>query len=189
VIGMNAMQQFDMLAMKSLAVQEGIDLLRQEQANLIRARSAANAWGTVSVMANLTLIPLNVIVNAFQLKAANSLYQHLVRQLYGKVASSSTRIDGSSKLALSLVKQAVTEELRRKALTAYVPGVNILVGLAEDSLAAWQAVQVTTAGSAETAAMLARLERTIAVANQQLVQIGIRLAGELERGQLRTRTA
>lgn len=173
---MNLVTQFHMLGKKQLAIQEGIDLLRQIQMELSRTKSSADAWGMVAVMANVTLIPLNIIVNAFELKAANSLYQMLVHQLYGKVAKSGTRLDGHAKTALSMLKQAITEELKRKALTNYIPGVNILVGLAEDSMAAWQTIQLVGAGKQDIAAQAAAIERKISLANHQLIQLGINRA-------------
>jgi hypothetical protein len=173
--------------------QEGINLLRSLRVDLSRTRSAADFWGTVAVLANLTLIPLNCIVNAFELKDANSLYQALVRQLYGKYSKSGSRLDGNAKVALSLLKQAIVQELKRKALTDYVPGVNILVGLAEDSLAAWRAIQLVDSGASEIAAIAADVDRKIVSANHQLIQLGIKRAEILGRlqvnAQIRARTA
>lgn len=186
---MDLAAQFQMMGRKQLAIQEGIDLLRNIQLELSRTRTAADAWGTIAVMANVTLIPLNIIVTAFELKGANSLYQSLVRQLYGKFAKSGTRLDGHAKVALSLLKTAIVDELKRKALTDYVPGVNILVGLAEDSLAAWQAIQLVESGSREISARVADIERKVVAANQQLIQLGIKSADILSRLQVQTRTA
>ena len=186
---MNLAAKFQMLGSKQLAIQEGIDLLRSMQLDLSRTRSAADTWGTVAVLANVTLIPLNVIVNAFELKGANSLYQSLVRQLYGKFAKSGTRLDGHSKVALSLLKTAIVDELKRKALTDYIPGVNILVGLAEDSLAAWQAIQLVDSGVREMSARATDIEKKIVAANLQLTQLGIKRAEILSRLQVQARTA
>ena len=186
---MDLVSQFQMLGRKQLAIQDGIDLLRNIQVDLSHARSAADAWGTIAIMANVTLIPLNVIVNAFELKGANSLYQTLVRQLYGKFARSGTRLDGHAKAALSSLKQAIVDELKRKALTDYVPGVNILVGLAEDSLAAWQAIQLVDSGTREISARAADIERKVVAARHQLIQLGIKRADILSRLQTQTRTA
>lgn len=114
---MNFVQQFEMLGRKQLAIQDGISLLNQIRIELSQARATADAWGTAAVIANVTLIPLNVIVNALELKAANTAYQVLVRQLYGKFDKSGTRLYGQAKTALSLLKQAIIEELKRKAIT------------------------------------------------------------------------
>lgn len=186
---MDSGQQFRILGRKQLAVQEGLDLLRQAQADLRRAQAAGHAWGVTAVMANVTLIPLNVIVNAFELKAANTAYQILVRQLHDKFGKSGTRLDGRAKTALSLLKQAIKAELKRKAMTDLVPGVNILVGLAEDSMAAWQAIQLVESGNREMAARANDLSRAILAASQQLRRLGIKRAEILDRLQVVSRTA
>lgn len=185
----NFAQQFELLGRKQLAIQEGILLLQEAQTELARARAAADAWGVTAILANATLIPLNIIVNAFELKSVNSLYQALIRELYGQFAKSGTRLDGHSKMALALLKKGVIEELKRKARTDLIPGVNILVGLAEDSLAAWQAIQLTNAGRQEGAALTVAVEQKIAAAQRHLVQIGIRRAELLGVLQTYSRTA
>jgi hypothetical protein len=186
---MNLALQFEMLGRKQLAIQEGIDMLQQTQIDFYRARAAAKAWGLAAVMANFTLIPLNVIVNAFELKAANTAYKIFVRQLYGTFGKSGTRLDGQAKTALSLLKQAIIEELKRKGMTQFVPGVSILVGFAEDSMAAWRAVQLLDSGDREMSMLASNLERMIATANRQLLQLGIERAFILDRGQVHMRTA
>ncbi|MNF02752.1 hypothetical protein D3C80_2019490 [compost metagenome] len=72
-----------------------------------------------------------------------------------------------------MVKQAITAELKYKALTEYIPGVNILVGLAEDSVAAWQMVALADTSSKELQALMASIDRKIASANQQLRKLGV----------------
>jgi hypothetical protein len=185
----NISQQDQTLARKQIAVQEGIELLRQAQQEFGRHRASADAWGATAVVANVALIPLNVIVNAFELKAAQNAYQFLVQQVYGKLAKSGTRSEGHAKTALALLKQAIVGELKRQALTQYVPGVNILVGLAEDTLAAWQAIQRVEGGSREFAQQAAALDRVINAAIQQMLKIGVQRAELLARMQLQARTA
>lgn len=185
---MNFAQQFEMLGRKQLAIQEGIDLLNQIRVELSRTRASAEVWGMTAVLANVTIIPLNIIVNAFELKAANTAYQFLVRQLYGKFGKSGTRLNGHTKVALSLLKQAIMEELKRKALTEFVPGVNILVGLAEDSVAAWQAIQLVESGRHEISSRARALDTKILIANHQLVALGVKRAELLSRLQTFART-
>jgi len=185
----NLAQQFSILGQKQLAILDGVDLLRQAQLDLSRARASASTWGTIAVMANVTLIPLNCIVNGLELKAANTVYQVVVRQLYEKFAKSGTRAEGNVKTGLSLLKQAIVQELKRKAMTDMVPGVNVLVGLAEDSLAAWQAMQQVDAGNREINTQAIRLQTTISAATSQLLQIGVKRAEMLARMQLVSRTA
>lgn len=186
---MNHRQEFEMLGHRQLALQEGIDLLHQARLDLGRARAGADRWAAIAVVANVTLIPLNIIVNGMELKGANTFYRHVVRLLYEKHAGSGTRVDGQLAAALSLLKQGLADELRRRALTDYVPGVNVLVGLAEDALAAWQVIEQVGAGSREAAALAADLERKIASAHLSLLGIGVRRAALLNRAQLFARTA
>lgn len=186
---MNLAQQFDLLGRKQLAVQEGIQMLGGIQRELAQTRASADAWGLTAVLANATLIPLNVIVNAFELKTANTAYQILVRQLYGKFGQSGTRLDGHAKTALAVLRQAIVGELKRKALADQVPGVNILIGLAEDSIAAWQTAQRVQSGQQEMTALAVNLERTVLAAQRQLQRMGIERAQLLSRLQLHARTA
>lgn len=181
--------QFETLGRRQLAIQDGIQMLTQLRGELARTRSAAEAWGTVAVLSNITLIPLNVVLNAFELKSASAMYQVLVQQLYGKLAGSGSRLDGSWKPVLSMLKQAIVEELKRRALAELIPGVNILVGLSEDSLAAWQAIRVVESGNREIAGHLLGLERRIEEANRQLVEWGVRRAEILGQMQTQARTA
>lgn len=186
---MDLWQQFEVLGRKQLAVQEGIDLLRQAQLELARTRSSADAWGQVAILSNVVLIPLNCIVNAFELKAANSAYQLLVRAMYDKVAKSGTRLDRNAKSALALLKQAIVDQLKRKALTDYVPGVNILVGLAEDSLALWQSMATVDTGMREIHAISAQVDMKISAAVRELMRLGNQRAQVLARMDVISRTA
>jgi hypothetical protein len=186
---MNLGQQFQTLGRKQLAIQEGIDLMMQCQSELARNRTSADAWGAAAIMANVALIPLNVIVNAFELKAATSLYQAVVRAAYDKFSRSGTRIDNQGKMVLALLKQAVAQELKRKGLTQFIPGVNILVGLAEDSWAAMEVSLTVKAGSSEMSAIAAGVQRKITGAHQQLMQLGVRRAEILAQMQTYARTA
>lgn len=185
----NLAQQFAILGQKQLAVHEGLVLLREAQADLARSSAMANVWGAVGVFANITLIPLNIIVNAYDLKGVNGLYQTLVRALYEEYAKSGTRGDGRIMMVLAALKKAIIQELTRQAKTDLIPGVNILIGLAEDALTAWQTVQMTQAGGSERLALARAIEQKIMLANRQLMQMGIERAEVLGRLQLRARTA
>lgn len=186
---MNYVQKFEMLGRRQLEIHEATIMLQQIQDELSSHPTFATAWGATAVLANAVIIPLNVVVNAFELRAASSAYQMLVRQLYGKFGKSGSRVDGHAKTALSLLKQGIISELTRKSLTTYVPGVNIIVGLAEDSLAALQAAQLVNVGNSEIALLAASLNARISAANHQLIQLGARRAEILALMQLRERTA
>jgi len=187
---MDTFAQFQMLGRKQLAIQDGINELRGLRSELRQLRSAANIVGTTAVVANATLIPLNCIINAFELKAANSAYQSLVRHLYDKLAKSGTRIDGQAKTGLAVLKLVVVGELKRRALTHFIPGVNIMIGLTEDSLALYQTMHTVAQGDREFAAQFANVDRNIDASVHQLMQIGIQLAEILRRTEIITaRTA
>lgn len=101
-------------------------------------------------------MPLNIIVNAYQLKTAQTAYQVVVRHLHGKFGKSGTRLDGHAKQVLALLKQAI---------------------------------QTVTAGRDGMSAHYAQLERRMAAARQQLLQLGIQRADALVQMQIYARTA
>lgn len=187
---MDLARRFDVLGRKQFIMQEGISMLRETQLELARARASADLWGLIGVTANAVLVPLNVIVNSCQLGSAKTAYQMLVRQMYGQFGKSGTRIEnGRAKKGLSLVKRAIVEELGRKGLSHMIPGVNIIVGLAEDSLALWETARTVESGRNEMNARAMQLERQISAIQRQLTRIGIELNDVLERGQALSRTA
>lgn len=186
---MNHAYQFEVLGRKQLSIQEPIDLLRQAQVELARWKSSADPWGTVAVLANVTLIPLIFIGNAVELKAADSRYQTVVQRLYGKFGKGGTRIDGQAKNALSLLKEALGVELKLRALTEFVPGFNMLVGLAADSMAAWEAIQLRENGPREMVLRVDALDGKISDAQAQLIGLGIGRADFLSRAQTKSITA
>ena len=74
-------------------------------------------------------------------------------------------------------------------MTDFIPGVNILVGVAEDSLAAWQAANLVSSGSREMEMLAGNLDRQIAAANRQLMLLGMKRAEILTRLGTISRTA
>lgn len=186
---MQLMTQFHMLGRKQLAFEEGIALMRQTQVELGHSIARAESWGMTAILSNIALVPLNCIVNAFQLKTAKSLYEVLVHQAFARYAASGKRTEGWQAHALSLLKDAIVSELKRKGLTDYVPGVNILIGLAQDSMAALQVAEKVGEGSSELRALAVRLDLRIAAATAQMNRLGIQRAQILDRIQLYSRTA
>lgn len=185
---MNSASQLSILRNKQLAFDESIQMLKQAKVELMQSGRAVDAWGKIGVLASLTLIPLNCIVNSFQMKTAKSIYQIFAHQLYGEFGKSGARLDGHAKKTFSLLKQAITAELKRKALTEYIPGVNILVGLAEDSVAALQMLQMTDTANKELGLLMVGLDRKISAATQQLQKLGIAHNAILEHLQRSMRT-
>jgi hypothetical protein len=188
---MNPAQQFQILGRKELAIQQGIAMMEDARSELARTRQSADRWGATAILANLTLIPLNCIVNAYgaKLPSAKSVYdtvkQELAKEAYGRYAKSGTRLEGKPKMLLSALKKIVTGELERRSKQAFIPGANILVGFAEDAWAAWQTIQLVDAGSQEMTGLLLSVDRKIGAAKAQLLQIQIRRADLLD-GAMRT---
>jgi hypothetical protein len=186
---MNLMHQFQHLGRQQIGLQDAISMLHRIRAELHRDLAHADAWAVVGVMSNVTLIPLNAIINAFELGAAKSLYETAAREFYNKAAKSGTRSEGHLKTVLSSLKSALVEVLKKKGATQFVPGVNILVGLAEDSLATWQAIERREGGLAEGRQLAIRLDRQISTAIQELQRLGMQRAELLSRMDIRSRTA
>jgi hypothetical protein len=185
----NLVHQFDILMNKQLKISDSIKMMREIQVDLGKSMRTANAWGFTAVIANAALVPLNVIVNAFELKKANSLYQLAVRKVYDKFGKSGSRTDGASGEVLSMLKKAVIAELTIKGLTDYIPGVNIMVGLAEDSLALWDAVEAVDSGSQEMRQLAKNIEGKIASLNRELMKLGVQSSDILDRIRMYSRTA
>jgi hypothetical protein len=185
----NPAHRFALLGRQQLSLQEGIAMLEQIQRELEADRASAKAWALTAILANVTLVPLNVIVNSFQLGTAASLYQAFARTLYQKVAASGTRGDGHVMTALAALKTVVAQELQRKGLASQVPGANILIGLAEDSVALLQAVQTVQAGNSEMAQQAEALRQNLARARRQWAALGIERARAHDAMEVWNRTA
>ncbi|MGC3987165.1 MAG: hypothetical protein QM777_21835 [Pseudorhodoferax sp.] len=186
---MNLNQQFHMLGKRQLAIEDGLQLLRHTKIELLQARSSATTWGQVAVVANAVLIPLNCILNAFELGAATTVYQKVVQLAYEHVAASGTRSEGAVTEALALLKKSLVAALAQKGSVQYIPGVNILAGLAQDSWALWQSASDLSANSKESAQLFMKLERTIDEAMRQLQQLGVQRAQVLDKMVTLQRTA
>jgi hypothetical protein len=182
-----------LLAQKQLAIQQGLDILTKARFELKQAKNGAEFWGNVAVWANVILVPANCIVNALELKKANGLlrmaYQQTVKFLYDRYARSGTRIEGNGKKILSEIKRATTEELKRRGLTDWIPGVNILMGLAEDTIALYQTMDMVDKGRGEINNLQNNLDRNIFRMQNELVKLGILQAEEYRKYEIRERTA
>lgn len=186
---MNLIQRFEHLGRQQMNLNEAILLLNQIRCELRRDVASADAWAVVGVMSNVTLIPLNAIINAFEIGAAKSLYEALARELYFKMAKSGTRSEGLLKSALGTLKSVLVDTLKKKGATQFVPGVNILVGLAEDTLATWHAIERREGGRVEGHQLTLRMDLQINTAIRELQRLGIQRAEVLRLMDVRSRTA
>ncbi len=187
--GMNPYQQFESLGRKQATMQDTISMLQQSLTELQQVKAGADFWGMVAIVSNAALMPLNCIINAFELGAAQSVYQSLVRAVYDKFSKSGSRTDGTIKTAVEVVKNATIAALKSKGLTVYVPGVNILAGLAQDSMALLQAAQTVQKGNAEINSIKATLQQKIMAIQRELLQTGILRNQMLEKIERISRTA
>ncbi len=112
-----------------------------------------------------------------------------MRTLYAGVAASGTRSDGYANVVLSSLKSVIGSELKRKAMGDFVPGVNILIGLAEDSLAAWKSIEMVGSGAAEMSTLANSLDTKIAAARKELERLGRDPANTVTEAQRAARTA
>lgn len=185
----NLATTFHKLSQKQLAVSAGVAAMREARVALQQDMNSARFWGNAAVFANAALLPLNVMVNAFEVKGAVTLYQTVVKELYGQFAKSGTRIEGGrAKTGLSLLKKATVETLKSQGLSKYVPGVNILVGFAEDSVALFETMSKVQEGSAEMRQLLRQLDAKLTEANRAYLNIGIEMNRLLTELQRRART-
>jgi hypothetical protein len=193
------------LARKQTAFAEGLAMLGDARRELAEARSSANAWATASVMSQVVLIPLNILVNAFQLKAAKTTYDVVVRVLVkflqkakeGIELAAAAQEGGLRGLRREKLKQDIlaefknelTKELRAKGLAAHIPGANVLLGLAEDTYALIDSLLTIDAGTREMQEQMARIDRKISDAQREIQKFGIQRAQVRERLDELDRTA
>ncbi len=181
---------FQRMSQRQMAVSSGLAALRDARNALKSDIQSARFWGNIAVFANAAMLPLNVMINAFEAKAAVTVYQTAVKELYGQLGKSGTRMEsGAIKTSLSIIKKATVEALKSKGLTNYVPGVNILVGFAEDSVALFQTASMVSDGSNEMRQIMRTMEAKIAEAEQTFIKIGIEMDRLLTEMQRRARTA
>lgn len=157
---------------KAAAFSEGIQNLERVQQELNSNVSSATAWGLTAVMANLTLVPLNAVVNSLPAPKSKTLVQSLATWLYGQYGKSGTRIDDAAAKktsdAVGKVRDIITMELKSAKLVEYIPGVNIIAGAIQDSLAAWKTTEMFDAGQKEMKRLQQNMQGSIAKMKQTL---------------------
>jgi hypothetical protein len=181
---------FDRLKRKQFAAREGFLAIREAREQLRKDYNKAKFWGSIDVFCNAAMVPLNVIVNAFEVKAAKTIYEKVVEVVYQKYGKSGTRIDGDILPGmLSKLKEEVGKELLRKGLRQHIPGVNIIVGLAEDSVALFQSASRYSDGDANMRQLMKNLDTSLKKAEDSYLQIGKQMAELLKEIDIRSRTA
>lgn len=168
------------LRRRQVAYQEGIHLLRMTRAELIKDISTADNWALAAVMSNAVLVPVNIIVNTFLPFTPVSKFQKIVQFVYDQTAASGTRAQSESSKdvmdELGKLGKETTDYLTKNALGEYAPGVRILVGLAQDSIALMEVAKQTSDGQSEMRKQLHAIDRKIGAFFTIMGQLGIERA-------------
>ena len=172
--------QYVKLRQKTRNLSDLIASLNEINAQLERDASSAASWGQSRVVCLALLIPANIILNAFEVKAAQSLYESVVQEAYKKFAASGKNTDGNVGKALAATKQALVHVLKQKS-KEMIPVANILFGLAEDGMALYQAAATLSDGKKETHQLTQNIIANINRANSEILKLGIQLNEILER--------
>lgn len=181
---------FQQLSRRQMIVGSGLEAMRAARTQLQKDIATGKFWGGVGIVANALLLPLNVIINAFELKGATTAYQALVKEAYAQLSKSGTRIDSKPvKTGLSIVKKAAVETLAKQGLKHYIPGVNIIIGVAEDGFALFEVASTVSEGSNEMRALLRQADAKIDASYRQFIKLGIEMDRLLTEMQRRARTA
>lgn len=175
---------------RQAAVGDGLAAMRIARSELQKNMASARMWGNIAVISNAIILPLNVIVNAFPAPSAKTVYQKLVRELYNKYGKSGSHIQNRTiKTTLTELKEILTSVLVSQGVGIYVPGVKILVGVTEDTIALLESASMVQDGSAEMRLLMRQIDLKIATAERSLVNIGAEIDQALAKAQILARTA
>ena len=164
-------------------------MARQNLTEFERNQAAANVFGNIALAAQATILPLNIIINAFPgAGKANSIYEKFARVLYERFGASGTRVEGTTADILGELKRVLEAELTRKKMLDYVPGVKIFTGLAEDGMALMQTVEMMERETTGMRELGNRLQRDIQKYRLDLARLSQQQIQLLERAEIRAHT-
>ncbi|MGN3975559.1 hypothetical protein [Tsuneonella sp. SYSU-LHT278] len=170
----------DKLRRRQMAYSEGLHLMKLTREELVKTIAGANGWGLTAVLSNAALVPLNIIVNAFAPASPATWIQAVAKFVYDKKAKSGTRGQSSeAKMAIDVagkIGEFAAEQVKNKGLKHMVPGVKILAGLAQDSIALIDVANLVGSGQREMTMQLRAIDRKMADAIQTIQTIGIERA-------------
>lgn len=137
-----------------------------------RYRMLADINGMIAVAAQTVLVPANMIVNASPgAGKVRTLGRRLGEVLYDKFAASGTRVESEPAQVLGQIKNAVLDELGRKGATEWLPAVRTLAGLAEDSLALIETLQMVSDGAPQSQSTRHTLDAQLARVRAKIAQL------------------
>lgn len=168
------------LRRRQMAYSEGLHMMRLTREELVKTISGANGWGLTAVLSNAALIPLNIIVNAFAPASPATWIQAVAKFVYEKKGKSGTRGQSSdAKMAIEVagkIGEFAAEQAKNKGLKHMIPGVKILAGLAQDSIALIDVANEVGEGQREMNMQLRAIDRKMAEAIKMIQTIGIERA-------------
>ncbi|WP_373515639.1 hypothetical protein [Persicitalea sp.] len=164
--------RYDVLATRQLIVAEGIKDMEEIERTLFSDAASAQSWGNFAVVIQAALVPLNVIVNAFEVKKATSIYQSIVKTLYSQYAASGSRNSKPTKEIFKVLGGVITDHLKSQALTEYIPGVNILLGFAQDSIAFFNTAVEVSNNSKEQSILFTNMRLQMDKAKKEMLKLG-----------------
>ncbi|GEM_PF-2430660 len=186
---MDQWQRYQILIRKKVAVREGIEMARQNLAEFERNQATANVFGTIALAAQATILPLNIIINAFPAAGkAKSVYERFARGIYEQFGASGTRVEGNTADLLGELKRVLEAELTRKKMHDMVPVVKIFTGLAEDGMALMQTAQMIERESAGMPQLRNQLETQVRKFRLDLARLGQQQIQLLEQAKTRAHT-
>ena len=113
---MDPATRFWQIGQRQLALQEGLDLLRQAELELLRDMAGADRWAFVALAAHACQVPLNVVVGGLQLGALRPVFDGFGHALRAAVTalSGEERSLGPAEVEAALLDRAGTRRCFRR---------------------------------------------------------------------------
>ncbi|HKK18751.1 MAG TPA: hypothetical protein VJ952_08730 [Opitutales bacterium] len=186
---MDQWQRYQVLSKHVVTAREGLAMARQNLSEFERNQSISSVMGNIALAAQATILPLNIIINAFPgAGKAKSIYEKFARVLYERFGASGTRVEGKTADLLGELKRVLEAELTRKKMVDYVPVVRIFTGLAEDGMLLMQTAEMMERESTGTRELRNRLQRDIQKYRLDLARLSQQRIQLLERAEIRAHT-
>ena len=74
-------RQLVVLTQQQISASEGLEMLRKVKEELDDNAGSMELWGMITILSNLVIIPLNCIVNALELKAADTVIKSIYQAM------------------------------------------------------------------------------------------------------------
>ena len=180
--------KYKMLSQKQMLQGDLVATLEEINNQLANDLHSGRAWGEVAVVSLAVLVPLNAILNAFEMKAPASMFEMFVKKAYEKFGKSGAHTEGNAKKALDAAQGIAVSFLKVKS-KEMIPVVNILFGLAQDSVAFYQAASNLQLADSEGKEYASNIQSQIFRAKNEILKSGIKMNVLLERTTLKSHTA